>query len=376
MRATIARRELLAGGLAWTIGAAGAARAQGGGTRAMYDRAIVIDGLGNLDDPYAPPIRGRMPSKLAADLAQSGATAFHFTVGGGSGDDEFRETVRSITHYDDFVAANADRLVKATSAGDIVNAKAAGKCALIFGFQGASVIGEDLDRVRLFRALGVRIMQPTYNTRNLLGDGCLETGDAGLSKLGRAFIARLEQERVLLDLSHASARTIAEGIAASTRPPLITHTGCRDLHDHPRNTWDRELKALADKGGVVGIYWIQFLSPTNRLSAAEVIRHMTHAVKICGEDHVAIGTDGMLGARVIDDAFRRFQRKMYDERTALGIAAPGEAPGVFNVVPAWDGPLRFRGLAEALDQAGWPLRQVEKVLGTNLLRVYREGWGG
>ena len=345
-------------------------------TRASdYDRWIVIDGLGNLDDPYGPPPRGRMPPAMARDLAASGATAFHFTVNSGDGETEFLETVRSISRYRDFASANADRLVHATSAADIVRAKRAGKTALIFGFQGSSVIGEDLDRVRLFRSLGVRIMQPTYNSRNLLGDGCLESGDAGLSKLGRAFIAALEQEHVLLDLSHASARTITEGIAASTRPMLISHTGCRALHDHPRNTSDQALRALADKGGVAGIYWMQFLSPDNRLSADDIVRHLAHAVNVCGEDHVAIGTDGMLGARVIDDAFRAFQLRMYEERTRLGIAAPGEAPGVFNIVPGWDGPLRFRRLAEALQQTGWPVARIEKIMGANLLRVYREGWG-
>ncbi len=372
MGVSLDRRTLLAAGLALVPSTKLSAQTRFGS--AAYDRAIVIDGLGNLDDPYAPPPAGRMAAGMAADLARSGATAFHFTVGGGGNEEDFRKTVDAITRYDDFIEANADRLLKVDTAADIQRAKREGRCGLIYGFQGAGVVGEDLDRIRLFRSLGVRIVQPTYNTRNLLGDGCLEPGNAGLSKLGRAFIAKLEEERVLLDLSHASARTIAEGIAASTRPPLITHTGCRALHDHPRNTWDSELRAMAQKGGVVGIYWIQFLSPINRLSADEVIRHMAHAVNICGEDHVAIGTDGMLGARTIDDAFRAFQLKMYHDRTASGIAAPGEAPGVFNVVPEWDGPARFRRLAEGLDQARWSTRRIEKVLGANLMRVYADGW--
>ena len=375
MSAAIGRRNVLAGG-ALIAALARVAPARAAWSDGSYAGSIVVDGLGNLDDPYAPLPTGHMASGLAADLKQSGATAFHMTVNGGSGDDEFRKTVGRITLYDQWIEANPDLLLKVSAAADIGRAKAAGKTGLIYGFQGCDVIGDDLDRIALFRSLGVRIMQPTYNARNYLGDGCLEPADGGLSKLGRKFIARLEQERVLLDLSHAGPRTIGEGIAACTRPLLITHTGCRALYDHPRNVGDRELKALADKGGVVGIYWVQFLTAGNHPTGAEIIRHMTHAVNVCGEDHVAIGTDGMLEARVIDDKFRAFQLQMYKDRTAQGIAAPGEAPGVFNVVPEWDGPDRFRRMAAALDRAGWPERRIEKVLGANLQRVYAEGWGG
>ena len=370
----IDRRAVLAGTLAIAaapaFGATAASFPPG-----LYSQAVVIDGLGNLDDPYAAQATGPMPPSLANALKRSGATGFHVTVGGGSGEGEFLATVESITRYDRFVAANAGLLLKVSTAADLARAKAENKAGLIYGFQGASVIGEDLDRIALFRTLGVRIIQPTYNSRNLLGDGCLEVTDGGLSNFGRKFITRLEQERVLLDLSHASARTISEGIAASTRPLLITHTGCRSLYDHPRNVWDRDLKALADRGGVVGIYWTQFLTGTNHATGVDVVRHMDHAVSVCGEDHVAIGTDGMLDQRVIDDKFRAFQLQMYKDRTAQGIAAPGEAPGVFNIIPEWDGPERFRRLADALAAAGWRAPRIEKVLGANLVRIYREGWG-
>ena len=369
----VSRRELLVGGTATVI--APSLPASAAWTDAGFARAIVIDGLGNLDDPYAPVPHGAMSPGFAADRARSGATAFHMTVNSGSGESAFLNTVEHITRYDQWIDANPDALLKVGVAADIARAKASGKTGLIYGFQGSDVIGEDLDRVALFRSLGVRIMQPTYNARNLFGDGCLEPANGGLSRLGRKLIARLEAEKVLLDLSHAGARTIADGIAASTRPLLITHTGCRALYDHPRNTWDSELRALAEKGGVVGIYWTQFLTATNHPDGADIVRHMTHAVNVCGEDHVAIGTDGMLEARAIDDKYRAFQLQMYKERTASGIAAPGEAPGVFNVIPEWDGPDRFRRLAEALDRAGWPERRIDKVLGGNLMRVYAEGWG-
>ena len=153
-------------------------------------------------------------------------------------------------------------------------------------------MGTELDRLAVLKGLGVRIVQLTYNLRNLSGDGSLEPANAGLSKLGRATIARIEKERMLVDFSHGGQRTVAEGLAATTRPPIISHTGCRALNDNPRNTWDAEMKACADRGGVVGIYWMPFLVANSRPTGADLVRHMEHARNVCGEDHVGIGTDG------------------------------------------------------------------------------------
>jgi membrane dipeptidase len=156
----------------------------------------------------------------------------------------------------------------------------------------------------------------------------------------------------------------------------ISHTGCRSLHDNPRSVWDAELKALADKGGVVGIYWMPFLVPNSRPTAADLVRHMRHAVDVCGEDHVAIGTDGLIGKTIIDDAARARQKAFFDDRKARGIAAPGEGADIFNIVAELDSPLRYRMLADALQRDGWPTARIEKVMGANLLRLYRETWGG
>src|SRR5207237_5650495 len=177
---------------------------------------------------------------------------------------------------------------------DVRAAKAAGKAAVIYGTQDTAFAGLNLDRLDVLSGLGVRVVQLTYNLRNLSGDGALEPANAGLSKLGRKTIERIEKNKQLLDLSHGGQRTIAEAIAAATRPPTISHTGCRSLHDNPRNVWDAELKALADKGGVVGIHWMPFLVPGGQPTTADLVRHMAHAVDVCGEDHVAIGTDGGL----------------------------------------------------------------------------------
>ncbi len=373
------RRDLLLQGAA--LAAAGAAvsnlaAAQPGFTDADFRRAIVIDGLGGVDDPYSAPDATVMDPRAIADLKASGLTMSHFTVNTvGNAPDVWEKTIAAIAQIDTLIASNPDILIKADKTADIRRAKAEGKSAILYGTQDTSLVGADLDRLAILKGLGVRIVQLTYNLRNLSGDGSLEPANAGLSKLGRATIARIEKERMLVDFSHGGQRTIAEGIAATTRPPIISHTGCRSLHDNPRNVWDAEMKSCADKGGVIGVYWMPFLVPNSKPTGADLIRHMDHVKNLCGEDHVAIGTDGVLSKTTIDDKARAAQKKFYEDRTAQGIAAPGEGPDIFNIVADFDDHMRYRRLADGLSRAGWTTGQVEKALGGNLMRVYGEAFG-
>src|SRR5262249_20845905 len=161
----------------------------------------------------------------------------------------------------------------------------------IYGFQDTTPFGASIERVAMFYDLGLRVSQVTYNRRNLAGDGCLEPANGGLSTLGHSFVEEFNHRRILLDLSHSCQRTQAEGIAASSAPMVISHTGCRALNDVPRNTGDAELRALAEKGGVAGIYFMPFLRTTGQQPhAADVVAHIEHAIDVCGEDHVSLGT--------------------------------------------------------------------------------------
>ncbi len=343
---------------------------------ADYRRAVVINGLGSVFDPDIPDDATRFSPKGVAMVKASGLTAVNVTVNEvGNGPDVWNQTVTYIAQMDGLIADNPDVLLKVNSAADIRRAKSEGKTGILYGVQDTSGVGVQLDRLAILKGLGVRIVQLTYNLQNLSGSGSLEPGNGGLSKLGRATIARIEKERLLLDFAHGGQRTIAEGIAAATRPCLISHTGCRALHDNPRNVGDAEMKACADKGGVVGIYWMPFLVPNSRPTGADLVRHMEHARNVCGEDHIGIGTDGDLSKTVIDDKARAAQKKFYDDRAAQGIAAPGEGPDIFNIVAEWDDHMRFRHLADGLSKAGWTSRQIEKALGANLLRVYGEAFG-
>jgi membrane dipeptidase len=210
----------------------------------------------------------------------------------------------------------------------------------------------------------------------LSGDGSIEPRNSGLTNLGRDTIRRIESEKLLLDLAHGGARTIDEAVAFARRPLTISHTGARAITDHPRNVSDAAIKAVADKGGVVGVYFMPYLAPNSHPTGAMLLDHIDHIAKIAGEDHISIGTDGGVLPLVIDAKARENARKDYEYRKAAGIAAPGEGPDVFTIVEDYNSIDKLKRLGSDLIKRGWTSAQVEKLLGRNLLRIYGEVWGG
>lgn len=374
------RRELLAGTVAaaalWQTGALRAA-ARAGYPADRYSKAIVIDALGG-PGGFHPDLPDDAPLTEGdiADIRRSGLTALNVTVNQvGNGPDRYEKTVSTIALIEQEITRHPDVFLKILRGSDLSAAKQSGRMGVIYGFQDTSMLEGDLTRVAVFHGLGLRIAQPTYNRRNLLGDGCLEEADGGLSRLGYEFIGELNRLRVVLDLSHAGRKVIAQGIQASKVPMAITHTGCRALVDVPRNTEDASLKALADRGGVAGIYFMPFLRASGQPHAADLIRHLEHAVNICGEDHVGLGTDGSVSGIEITEAYRTFQRKFVETRLKAGIAAPGEAPDIFNLIPEYNDARRFLTLADDLARRGWPAARIDKILGANFARLFAEVWG-
>ncbi|HXQ31082.1 MAG TPA: membrane dipeptidase [Steroidobacteraceae bacterium] len=353
-----------------------AAASTAGYSDQQYARAMIIDALGGPGgfEPGVPDDAPLSP-KFIADIRASGVTAVNVTVGEvGNGPNRFAKTVADIANMERELAAHPDVFLKVLRAKDLTEAKSTDRMGLIFGFQDTCMLDGDLTRLTTFYNLGVRVSQPTYNRRNLLGDGCLETADGGLSRLGHEFVAEMNRLHMLLDLSHAGPRTISDGIAASTVPAAITHTGCRALADLPRNTADSSLRALADRGGVAGIYFMPFLRVSGQPHAEDLIRHLEHAVNVCGEDHVGLGTDGTISGVELNQAYADYIRKSVEDRIKSGISAPGEAPDVFTVIPEYNGPRRFRVLADDLARRGWTSGSIDKVLGQNFARLFTEVW--
>jgi len=335
---------------------------------------FIIDGLSG-PGAETEAIARWTPAQIA-DLRRSGMTAWMVCVDDVAASPQaWDNSIRNIAHYSGLIAVNSDIFVQARSVADIKAAKSAGKTALVFGTENTALMDSDLDRMTVLANFGVRVVQLTYNIRNMSGDGALEPADAGLSNFGRTMIARIEQEKLVLDLSHGGEKTIVEAVAAAKRPMSIDHTGCRALGDHPRNITDAAIRGVAEKGGVVGIYFMPFLTSGRQPTRDDVIAHIDHAVRVGGEDHVAIGTDNFLAAYPDDEKTREATRANYAQRAAAGIAAPGESPDFFPAVRDYNSPLRFHMLASDLKAHGWSAARIDKILGGNWLRLWEEVWG-
>ena len=368
------RRTFTAGAMAAL--AASPALAQRRAAVGWYDRAIIIDGLGGTGDPYTDEGVTRMSDRGWAETVATGVTVIRDTVMPvGNSADPWSDYQKDIAAKTDLVAANPERLLIVKSAADILKAKREKKLGIVLGTQDTCMVGPELHRLKQLKSDGVLTVQLTYNNRNLSGDGALEPANAGLSKLGRATIEAIEAEKILLDLSHGGARTMAEAAAHAKRPLVISHTGARALTDHVRNTSDETIKAVADKGGVVGVYFMPFLTLDSKPRGEDLLRHVEHVAKVVGEDHVGIGTDNGVLPTNMDAASKKRMDDWQRERIKLGIAAPGEAVGVYPMVADYDSVDRYRRFAADLQKRGWSQARLEKLMGGNFLRVYRDAWG-
>jgi membrane dipeptidase len=332
-----------------------------------YRESFILDGnaLASIGWLLARPNQ----DEIMKMIRDSGVTAVKATLGGAMGN--FADTVTDIARADQLIEKRPEFFLKVRTATDLARARTEKKLGVIFSFESAAMLEDKIERIEVFRGLGVRVMQLNYNRRTPFGVGCLDGETDGITDLGRQAIAKMNELGVALDLSHSNTKTTADGIAASTKPPLITHTGCRAVYQHPRNKEDRELKSLADKGGVAGIYMLPYIIASPKQPMREdYLQHLEHALKVCGEDHVGIGSD--VPFFEVDDSDLAEMKKDTEKRKADGIAAPGEDRPTY--IPDLNTPRKMELVADALLKRGHKAGVVTKILGENFKRVFGEIW--
>ncbi len=333
---------------------------------ALYTKAIVIDSLcAPLNDMDTPP-----SAETLKAVRESGITAINFTISAPG----FEDTIGSLATVQELVDLHPETFMIVRRHSDIARAKLDQKIGIMLGFQYTAFLEENVERIGMFRQLGVRIMQLTYNNRSIFGDGCLEPGNAGLSKAGLAAVKKMNEIGVAVDLSHSGYRTTSDGIAQSSKPVLITHSGCAAVYAHPRNKPDEILKSLADRGGYFGVYLMPYVVASPTVPTREhVLDHVVHAINVCGADHVGIGSDGAIQKTVLTVEQKAAFDKDIARRKQLGIGAPGEDR--YPYVPDLNGPDHMEIIAAELAKRGQPAAVIEKVLGANFSRVIGEIWG-
>ncbi|MBT3487640.1 MAG: membrane dipeptidase [Desulfobacula sp.] len=320
----------------------------------LHAKAIVIDGLQI----------SNWSKTVFQNNQKGGVSALTATI---AVHENFRETIRNITEWDRMFKKYSDLIMPVRTTSEIQLAKSFGKTGIILGFQNSVPIEDDLDLLTIFHKLGVRVIQLTYMEANYAGQGCLECIDAGLTGFGREMIGEMNRLGILVDLSHVGYQTTMEAIETSAKPVAFTHANPKSLWDHPRNKSDDQLKAIALRGGVIGAtIFPAFLPSGNKATIEEYIDVIIYLIDMVGIDHVAIGTD-----------FTENQPRKFFDWLLSGKSKKGPAMTLNHPLSNPRGiqyPGDFPNITKMLLARGMDAADIEKILGLNWLRLYREVW--
>jgi len=353
-RATLA---MLAAGAA-TAAARPAFAQDVGGT--FYDNALVIDGLSFMREWDEP--------ELAA-LAATGYSGFIESLSRR----DLQTAIDALMTYRKRVAEHSDILMIALSADDFNRAKNGGRVAAMMNFQDSKMLDGEVDNIDTLYALGMRSFQLTYNFRNLVGDGCLERTNAGLSDFGVEVVDRMNSVGVMVDLSHCGRQTTLDGIAFSKKPVAITHTMCDSIRNgHPRAKTDAAMRACAEKGGVVGMAALGYFvgdDPGGTTTVETYADHIEHATSVVGHEHIGLSTDfSPQGIAAWATKETWYEPRLKSFKPSYEVRWP-------PWIPELDRPDRFRTVVRVLEGRGWSEEQLERLLGLNFERLLRDTIG-
>jgi membrane dipeptidase len=324
--------------------------------------ALVFDAMGEIREVYDSQLLGEMIDSGINGITKTMCDPKTFQH------EALDVAMQGIRSFDGWIARNPEQVLKATSVADLDRALRENKIAVFYLIQNSTPFGKDLDLVDTFYSLGLRTVQVTYNYQNWAGAGCKERTNAGLTEFGLELVARLNDNSMLVDCSHANMQTMADTIVASRVPIIVSHTGCLAVHKNVRNTTDANLKLLADNGGVAGIDQIRTHITTRRTGGLdEYLKHMVHAINVCGIEHVGIGSDR--DHRFIDLTPEYIAELKAEQGANLN---EDDLPWF---MPDLNGPRRMETIWDGLKGRGLSDADVERVMGGNVRRVYAETIG-
>lgn len=337
----------------------------------LVERSLVIDML----NPFSLPSLFRIgpvnwfedPTTFtAADLQkvrESGCTLFHVAGGVQHHDD----VVRFHVLWNGFIAHHSDAFARVDDVEGLARIKSSGKIGILLGVQD-SLHFRTVDDVDLFYRYGQRVSQLTYNARNLIGNGCTERRDDGLSDFGVAVIERMDRLGMAVDVSHCGERTTLDAFEASQRPVLITHSNCRALVPRqPRSKTDEAIRAMAAKGGVMGLTFMRmFVRESEPTTLEHLLDHVDHIARLVGVEHAGVGSDtdldgwDALPADVLAAIRGAYKKEVgFREKMDLDLV---------------DSPRRIFDLTEGLIRRGYSDADIEGILGGNFRRALATIW--
>lgn len=267
-------------------------------------------------------------------------------------------------------------VILALRAEDIVEAQRSGRAALVLAAQGGDFLAQNLNRLELFHRMGLRLMIPAYNGRSPLADGLMEPSNAGLSAMGRRWVAECNRLGIVIDLTHVGERSTLEVMELSSQPVVFTHSNPRALVENPRNITDEQIRICARMGGVVGLTNFGPLNfrpeMTGRPRLEHFIELIDHVAGLVGIEHVGIGTDMSHGTYPDGDLIRTRNSGSAARYSQL---IEVSSRSRLRYVEGFDDYGQITGVIEALGRRGYTDADIGRILGGNLLRVFRQVWG-
>ena len=334
----------------------------------LYNRSLILDC--NSGPPFED---GKLPlPQNDLDMVRdSGVNVVKISLAGINGD--FAQAVKEIAYVAQMIEVHPAYFTQVRVPADLERAKREAKMGIVLSFESVEMLEGKLERLDLFRNLGVRVMQLSYNRKSPFAAGVMEPMGGGLTSLGKEAVKKMNVLGITIDLSHANESTTSDVLSTSSKPVIVSHAGCVAVHPHPRNKTDDQLKRLAAQGGVFGIYDLPYLTASPKQPTVDdYMSHMEHALKVAGEDHVGIGSDvGIEPFDISPKGMAEFN-KIEEERQKSGLAAPEEDRPTYVV--GLNMPRKLEVIAEQLLKRGYSTATVEKVLGRNFARVLSETW--
>ncbi len=319
-------------------------------------KSLIIDAMGELRDVYEDSL---IEEILAAGTRSMTVTLVDPKV---QGQEAFDKNIEGLLYYNKFLDSKSKYYLRTTKVSDIDLARKQNKIAVFYLTQNSTHFKRDLNNVDIFYDMGLRSSQITYNYQNWAGSGCKEINGSGLTSFGHELVEKMNDIGMIIDLSHSNETTISDTIAASKMPVHISHTCCKDLFDHERNVPDTILRALADKGGLVGLTQMRTFM-THDQNVQKYYDHITHAINVCGIDHVCIGSDR--------DHRRLTMTKEYLAELQAEEGAQFHADDWPLYFEDLNGPRRMEVIWDGLKARGLSEGQLEKVMGQNVYDFYK-----
>ena len=294
-----------------------------------------------------------------------GISAIHVTI---CYHEDFQEMVQNVIDWNRRFEDYSALIFQGRTASDVLKARKEGRTAIFFGFQNCSPIEDNIGLVEVCHQLGVRFMQLTYNNQSLLGTGCYEENDPGITRMGKQVIKEMNRVGLVVDMSHSAERSTLEAIEISERPIAITHANPTFWHSALRNKSDEVLKALGESGGMLGFsVYPHHLKDGSNCTLESFCTMIADTADLMGINSIGIGTD--LCQNQPDSVVEWMRNGTWTNDRDYGEGSASFAG--FPDQPEWFRDNRdFVNIASGFLSKGFSNKDVELVMGKNWLNFF------